>query len=184
MYRRQQNFECAPPYLAFLIRAASTTFHIVTVYSDSAFVTPRCEYGFCTPGGRAGAIYDPKTCATWSSATHNPYVAIILIGLFSVAFLTWIYLSNRAYQDLVNTRFESEFGVDQCLLRTCFHKSQDHYKAVRDQLAEAVKGLKKGDPKDEDTFIGPLIAEKEAVRIEGWVNDAVSKGERSRIALN
>ena len=42
---------------------------------------------------------------------------------------------------------------------------QDHYEEVRAQLVEAVKGLKKGDPKDEDTFIGPLIAEKEAILI-------------------
>lgn len=46
-------------------------------------------------------------------------------------------------------------------------------------LAKAVKGLVKGDPKNEDTFIGPLIAEKEAQRIEGWVDDAVSKGASS-----
>ena len=34
---------------------------------------------------------------------------------------------------------------------------------------------------DEDTFIGPLIAESEAIRIENWVNEAVADG--AQIAL-
>ena len=33
-----------------------------------------------------------------------------------------------------------------------------------------------GDPKDERTFLGPVISEKEAQRIERWVRDAVSGG--------
>ena len=36
--------------------------------------------------------------------------------------------------------------------------------------------LKSGDPRQEDTFIGPLISLKEAERVETWVSDAVSKG--------
>lgn len=51
---------------------------------------------------------------------------------------------------------------------------------MRNALAKAVKGLKKGDPKSEDTFIGPLIAEKEAERVESWIQEAVSKGASSQ----
>lgn len=51
---------------------------------------------------------------------------------------------------------------------------------MRNALAKAVKGLKKGDPKSEDTFIGPLIAEKEAERVESWIQEAVSKGAPSQ----
>ncbi len=36
--------------------------------------------------------------------------------------------------------------------------------------------LKTGDPKDEDTFIGPLISEKEAIRLENWINSAIKRG--------
>ncbi|MBR9884306.1 MAG: aldehyde dehydrogenase family protein [Oceanospirillales bacterium] len=50
------------------------------------------------------------------------------------------------------------------------------YDAVRDKLTDAVKALKSGDPKDESTFIGPMISEKEATRLHGWVEDAVAKG--------
>jgi acyl-CoA reductase-like NAD-dependent aldehyde dehydrogenase len=48
--------------------------------------------------------------------------------------------------------------------------------ALRDKLVAATKKLVMGDPKDEHTFIGPVISEKEAVRIERWVKDAVSGG--------
>lgn len=50
------------------------------------------------------------------------------------------------------------------------------YDAFRDKLTAAVKALKMGDPKDEDTFIGPMIAESEAKRLEGWVQHAVRNG--------
>ncbi len=50
------------------------------------------------------------------------------------------------------------------------------YDAMRDKLTAAVKALKMGDPKDEETFIGPMISEKEALRLHGWVEDAVANG--------
>ena len=40
----------------------------------------------------------------------------------------------------------------------------------------AVKQLRSGDPRQEDTFIGPLISRKEAERVESWVSEALSKG--------
>jgi acyl-CoA reductase-like NAD-dependent aldehyde dehydrogenase len=53
---------------------------------------------------------------------------------------------------------------------------QDHYEALRSRLIKAVDALATGDPKDEATFVGPLIAEKEAERVEEWVKEAVSMG--------
>jgi acyl-CoA reductase-like NAD-dependent aldehyde dehydrogenase len=44
-------------------------------------------------------------------------------------------------------------------------------------LIPAIKELKSGDPKREDVFVGPLISEKEAKRVESWVEEAVQKGE-------
>lgn len=49
---------------------------------------------------------------------------------------------------------------------------------VERQLAQKVKALKHGDPRDPDTFVGPLISEKEAIRVEGWIEEAVAKGAR------
>ncbi len=50
------------------------------------------------------------------------------------------------------------------------------YDAVKLKLVEAVKALIMGDPKNEDTFIGPMIAESEAKRLEGWIHSAVAGG--------
>lgn len=51
-----------------------------------------------------------------------------------------------------------------------------HYDEVRDKLTAAVKALRSGDPKDENTFIGPMISEKEAKRLHGWVLEAKAEG--------
>lgn len=41
-----------------------------------------------------------------------------------------------------------------------------------------VENLKAGDPLDEDTFIGPVISEGEAKRVESWVQEAVVGGAK------
>lgn len=50
------------------------------------------------------------------------------------------------------------------------------YAAVRDRLARAVAALKHGDPREEDTFIGPMISEGEAKRLEKWIAEARAAG--------
>ena len=50
------------------------------------------------------------------------------------------------------------------------------YEEFRDRLVAEVAKLKVGNPKDEDTFIGPIISEKEVTRMEDWVNSAVKAG--------
>lgn len=50
------------------------------------------------------------------------------------------------------------------------------YDNLRDRLVEKVKTLKAGDPKDRETFIGPMISEKEAIRLQSWIDEAVSAG--------
>jgi len=52
------------------------------------------------------------------------------------------------------------------------------YEKLKEKLVAKVSQLKKGDPMDEDTFIGPIISEGDAKRIEDWVNKAVSKGAK------
>ena len=53
---------------------------------------------------------------------------------------------------------------------------ENHYDEVRDKLSAAVNELIHGDPKDENTFIGPMISEKEAVRLHNWVLEAKDAG--------
>ena len=52
------------------------------------------------------------------------------------------------------------------------------YEALRDRLVEATRGLVMGDPKDDRTFIGPLISEGDAIRLEDWIRSAESRGAR------
>ncbi|MHC4948607.1 MAG: aldehyde dehydrogenase family protein [Planctomycetota bacterium] len=50
------------------------------------------------------------------------------------------------------------------------------YDALRGKLAAAVADLRAGDPLDETTFLGPLITEGDAIRVETWVREAVGRG--------
>jgi len=50
------------------------------------------------------------------------------------------------------------------------------YDELRDKLVAATRELMAGDPRDEQTFIGPMISEKEARRLHGWVEQAVAAG--------
>jgi acyl-CoA reductase-like NAD-dependent aldehyde dehydrogenase len=56
------------------------------------------------------------------------------------------------------------------------------HRAVLDEflprLRQAAQALKVGDPHDRETVIGPMISERDAVRAEAWVNEAVGQGAR------
>ncbi|MGC9452933.1 MAG: aldehyde dehydrogenase family protein [Oceanipulchritudo sp.] len=49
---------------------------------------------------------------------------------------------------------------------------------LEERLTAAVSALVSGDPTDESVFIGPMIAESEARRIEEWIHSAVDAGAR------
>ncbi len=65
---------------------------------------------------------------------------------------------------------QSCIGVQRILI----HESI--YDSFRDRLVSATVELIKGDPKSEQTFIGPMISEKEATRLHGWIESAVAAG--------
>lgn len=50
------------------------------------------------------------------------------------------------------------------------------YEELRDRLVEATSALVAGDPKDEATFVGPMISEKEAARLHDWIESATAAG--------
>lgn len=52
------------------------------------------------------------------------------------------------------------------------------YADFKARYVERVSSLVHGDPLDESTFIGPMIAESEAVRLEAWIKEAVEGGAR------
>lgn len=51
-------------------------------------------------------------------------------------------------------------------------------KEVESRLAELVSALTYGDPQDPETFVGPVISEDTAVRIDAWIQEAMSAGAR------
>lgn len=50
------------------------------------------------------------------------------------------------------------------------------YDSFRDMLVKRTGGLIAGDPKDPKTFVGPMISEGEAKRLDGWIQEATAKG--------
>lgn len=50
------------------------------------------------------------------------------------------------------------------------------YRELKKRLVERTENLKKGDPKKEGTFIGPMISEVEASRLQGWIDEALEAG--------
>ena len=52
----------------------------------------------------------------------------------------------------------------------------DVYDTFKEKLLVKTNALKSGDPKDPDTFIGPMISEDEATRLHGWITDAQERG--------
>ena len=58
--------------------------------------------------------------------------------------------------------------------RIVIHESV--YDELKKKLVADTKTLRMGNPREEDTFVGPIISEKEAARIESWIQSAVDRG--------
>lgn len=65
---------------------------------------------------------------------------------------------------------QSCIGVQRIII----HRSVYH--SVKEKLVAATTKLIAGDPKKEETFVGPMISEQEAIRLDGWVQAAVRSG--------
>lgn len=52
------------------------------------------------------------------------------------------------------------------------------YAELRARLVEATSALVHGDPRAEATFVGPMIDEREAIRVKNWVDEAIAGGGR------
>jgi acyl-CoA reductase-like NAD-dependent aldehyde dehydrogenase len=98
-------------------------------------------------GGDAAVILDE----TLDDADLDDAVGRIIVGAF--------YQSGQ-----------SCIGVQRILL----HRSI--YGKVRDRLVEATATLKAGNPHDPETFVGPIINDTHAQRIERWIDEAIDGG--------
>lgn len=67
---------------------------------------------------------------------------------------------------------QSCIGVQRILI----HESV--YERFKAMLVDKTKTLRMGDPRDRETFIGPMISPKEAGRLKSWIDEAVAAGAR------
>ncbi|WP_137678905.1 aldehyde dehydrogenase family protein [Aurantiacibacter suaedae] len=67
---------------------------------------------------------------------------------------------------------QSCIGVQRIIIH------EDIYDKFKAMLVEKTALLVSGDPKDRETFIGPMISDKEASRLKGWIDDAVKAGAK------
>jgi betaine-aldehyde dehydrogenase len=63
-----------------------------------------------------------------------------------------------------------------CVAQTRILASRNRYAEVRDALAEAVGAFRVGDPLEADTQCGPLVAERQRDRVEGYIAKGKSEG--------
>ena len=83
---------------------------------------------------------------------------------------------DAALPKAVNAGYRKAGQVCTSIQMLLVHRSL--IEVVEERLAAMVAALKYGDPRDPHTFVGPMISEAEAVRVEGWIADAIAKGAR------
>jgi aldehyde dehydrogenase (NAD+) len=65
-----------------------------------------------------------------------------------------------------------------CVAQTRILVSERKHDEVVDALAEMMSGLQVGDPADEATDVGPLVAQRQQSRVQGYIEAGVDEGAR------
>ena len=65
-----------------------------------------------------------------------------------------------------------------CVAQTRILVSERRHDEVVDALAEMMSGLQVGDPADEATDIGPLVAQRQQHRVQGYIQAGLDEGAR------
>ena len=91
---------------------------------------------------------------------------------------------------IVDEAADVEFAADRIIIGAFYQSGQScigvqrviaHetvYEHLKLALVERIAKLKAGDPLEENTFLGPMISENDAKRVEQWVNEAVDGGAK------
>ncbi|BBD79909.1 aldehyde dehydrogenase family protein [Aerosticca soli] len=83
---------------------------------------------------------------------------------------------DRIVQRLVFGAFYQ--SGQSCISVQRIYAHRDVYAPLRERLVAATRALKAGDPKQPDTFLGPMIDEAAAERLHGWIEEARAAGAR------
>jgi aldehyde dehydrogenase (NAD+) len=65
-----------------------------------------------------------------------------------------------------------------CVAQTRILVSERRHDEVVDALAEMMSGLQMGDPADDATDIGPLVAQRQQHRVQGYIQAGIDEGAR------
>jgi acyl-CoA reductase-like NAD-dependent aldehyde dehydrogenase len=65
-----------------------------------------------------------------------------------------------------------------CVAQTRILVSEKRHDALVDALAEMMSGLRVGDPADEATDVGPLVAQRQQQRVQGYIQAGLDEGAR------
>jgi betaine-aldehyde dehydrogenase len=65
-----------------------------------------------------------------------------------------------------------------CVLQSRILVSRSRYAEVVDARAEGFRSLRVGDPMDPETMIGPLVAERQRDRVEGYIATGIEQGAK------
>jgi acyl-CoA reductase-like NAD-dependent aldehyde dehydrogenase len=91
---------------------------------------------------------------------------------------------------IVDEGVDLEYAADRIIIGAFYQSGQScisvqriiaHdtiYEHLKQLLIERIAKLKAGDPLEEDTFLGPMISENDAKRVERWVGEAVDGGAK------
>jgi succinate-semialdehyde dehydrogenase/glutarate-semialdehyde dehydrogenase len=83
---------------------------------------------------------------------------------------------DAALPKVVNAGFRKAGQVCTSVQLLLVHQSL--MQEVEKRLVPLVQALRFGDPKEPQTFVGPVISEDNAMRIESWINEAVAAGAK------
>ena len=143
------------------------------------------------PGGRAtgeSLVRHPgvdKISFTGSSATGRHIAALCGAQLKRVS----LELGGKSAAivlddaDIANTvkhlKMASLMNNGQaCVAQTRILVSEKRHDALVDALAEMMSGLQVGDPADEATDVGPLVAQRQQQRVQGYIQAGLDEGAR------
>ncbi|MFD2639608.1 aldehyde dehydrogenase family protein [Piscibacillus salipiscarius] len=89
-----------------------------------------------------------------------------------------IVLSDSDLDDAVSSCVSGAFGAvgQNCIGVQRIYVERQVYDEFVKKMVFQTNALKVGDKLSDETDVGPLITEKEALRVEEWVQDAVEKG--------
>lgn len=83
---------------------------------------------------------------------------------------------DKALPKIVNAGYRKAGQVCTSIQLLLVHEKI--LKSVEAKLGLLVDQIKYGDPRDPGTLVGPLISEKEAIRVAGWIEEAIAKGAK------